>query len=162
MDQKHPATAALYRDLKQSRPFRSLEEALALSLMMCSQQMLARHQRVLKLENLSDVQYNILRILKGAGEEGRSCGEISERLVTRVPDVTRLLDRLEGRGLIRRERSKKDRRVVLSFASREAIRLLDKLDPLVAADTRVSLEHLDAEQRLSLLESLERLREGLK
>ncbi len=162
METLDSASASLYRDLKQSRPFRSLEEALLLSLLMCSQRMSEQLHRILKTENLSDVQYNILRILRGAGEEGRSCGQISERLVTRVPDVTRLLDRLEARELVRRERSSSDRRVVLSYATPRALTLLEKLDPLVSSGIRRSMEHLDEKQRLNLLASLERLREGLK
>jgi len=76
--------------------------------------MLSRHPaQVLKGEDLSMTQYNVLRILRGAGGDGLICGEIADRMITRDPDITRLLDRLERRGYVSRSQSRRDRRCVL-------------------------------------------------
>ena len=82
-----------------------------------------RLAHVLKTEELSSNQYNVLRILRGA-PEGLPCGEIGSRMITRDPDITRLLDRLEKRGLISRCRETKDRRMVLTRISAEGLKLL--------------------------------------
>jgi DNA-binding MarR family transcriptional regulator len=115
-------------EIQQNRPFRSVEEALLLSLLRTAEALANALARLLKQEALSQPQYNVLRILRGAGEEGRSCSEIGERLVSRVPDITRLLDRLEARELIRRERSSRDRRVMTSWITPKAAGILARLD----------------------------------
>lgn len=105
--------------------------------------------QVLKTADLSSTQYNVLRILRGA-PEGLPCGEIANRLITRDPDITRLLDRLEQRGLISRFRQTKDRRVVMAHITSQGLRLLDRLDiPVQQAHTR-QLGHL-GRKRLELL-----------
>jgi DNA-binding MarR family transcriptional regulator len=76
-------------------------------------------------------QYRVLRVLRRAGEEGLACREIAERLVPRDPDVTRLLDRLETRGLVTRRRDRPDRRVVRTRLTEEGLRVLERLDELV-------------------------------
>lgn len=86
-----------------------------------------------KAHGLTHAQYNVLRILRGAGTEGLSCQMISERLVTRVPDVTRLLDRMERDGLVVRERSEEDRRVVRARLVPKGRTKLDALDDPVLA-----------------------------
>jgi len=78
--------------------------------------------------DLSPTQYNVLRILRAAGGEGLPCGQISRRMLTREPDITRLLDRLEARQLIHRRRDARDRRIVLGHITEEGIELLKWLD----------------------------------
>ncbi len=78
-------------------------------------------------------QYNVLRILRGARPAGLPRYEVAERLISRAPDVTRLLDRLERQGLVERTRSAEDRRLSLSTISRDGLRLLDRLDPQIEA-----------------------------
>ncbi|MCB1047747.1 MAG: MarR family transcriptional regulator, partial [Calditrichaeota bacterium] len=85
--------------------------------------------QLLKVEGLSQPQYNVLRILRGAGEQGRSCSEIGERLVARVPDITRLLDRLEASGWVARERSSEDRRVVLTWLTDAGFAKVEAVHP---------------------------------
>ncbi|MGA8231065.1 MAG: MarR family transcriptional regulator, partial [Candidatus Acidiferrales bacterium] len=82
---------------------------------------------VLKNEDLSLTQYNVLRILRGAAQ-ALPCGEIASRMITRDPDVTRLLDRMEKRGLISRSRERRDRRVVLARLTPEGLKLVNRLD----------------------------------
>lgn len=97
--------------------------------------------QVLKSEDLSSNQYNVLRILRGA-PDGLSCGEIGNRMITRDPDITRLLDRLEKRDLISRRREAKDRRTVLTRIAPAGLKLLARLDEPVQAVHRKQLGHL--------------------
>ncbi len=105
---------------------------------------------VLKPFKLSHSQYNVLRILRGASPDGLACQEISERMISRDPDITRLLDRLEARDLVTRTRDQKDRRVVTARITPEGLRLLEELDKPIAEVDRYALQHL-GEQRLRIL-----------
>jgi DNA-binding MarR family transcriptional regulator len=109
--------------------------------------------KVLKTEDLSSTQYNVLRILRGA-PDGLPCGEIASRMITRDPDVTRLLDRLEKRELIARSREAKDRRTVMARITREGLRLLARLDEPVQTAHRKQLGHLGRERLRALAELL--------
>jgi DNA-binding MarR family transcriptional regulator len=109
--------------------------------------------QVLKDEDLSATQYNVLRILRGA-PEGLPCGEIGNRMITRDPDITRLLDRLEKRGFISRARDIKDRRMVLTRITPEGLELLARLDEPVQEAHRRQLGHLSRERLRELAELL--------
>ena len=102
----------LQKELKQQKPFGSLEQEVVLNVMRTAGSFRKGVSEVLKPFDLSSPQYNILRILRGAPEDGLPCSEVGDRLVGRDPDVTRLLDRLEKRELVERGRSLSDRRVV--------------------------------------------------
>ncbi len=108
--------------------------------------------QLLKAEDLSSNQYNVLRILRGA-PDGLPCGEIGNRMITRDPDITRLLDRLEKRGLIARWRDAQDRRVVMAKITAAGMKLLARLDGPVQEMHRRQLGHLGRE-RLSALACL--------
>ncbi|HEY4660081.1 MAG TPA: MarR family transcriptional regulator, partial [Terriglobales bacterium] len=116
----------------------SLEEAVFLDLLRTSDVLSRRLAYILKNEDLSSNQYNVLRILRGA-PEGLACGEIGSRMISRDPDITRLLDRLEKRGLISRCRETKDRRTVLTRISPEGLKLLARLDEPVQQAHREQL-----------------------
>src|SRR4051794_20449400 len=107
---------------------------------------------VLRTEKLSMTQYNVLRILRGA-PDGLSCGEIGNRMITRDPDITRLLDRLEKRGLISRSRETRDRRTVTARVTPTGLTLLARLDRPVQDAFRAQLGHL-GEKRLNELSEL--------
>lgn len=108
---------------------------------------------LLKAEQLSPTQYNVLRILRGA-LEGLPSGEIGQRMITRDPDITRLLDRLEKRGLIARWRVSKDRRMVLARITPEGLKMLDRLDRPMQEGHRKQLGHLGRERLKALCELL--------
>jgi DNA-binding MarR family transcriptional regulator len=129
------------------------EEAAFLDLLRTADILSRRLIPVLKAEDLSATQYNVLRILRGAGE-GLACGEIASRMITRDPDVTRLLDRLEKRGLISRCRETKDRRTVMARITPEGLKLLARLDEPVQAAHRKQLGHLGRERLRTLTEVL--------
>lgn len=113
---------------------------------------------VLKASDLSFAQYNVLRILRGAGTDGLTCGGVSERLVQHDPDVTRLLDRLEKRSLIERHRDQKDRRVVRTAITDAGLALLAQLDAPVDAVHEQQLGHLSDGRLKELLAVLEEVR----
>ena len=129
------------------------EEAAFLDLLRTADVLSRRLAHVLKNEDLSSNQYNVLRILRGA-PEGLPCGEIGNRMITRDPDITRLLDRLEKRGLISRCRETRDRRMVLTRISAEGLKLLARLDEPVQEAHRGQLGHLGRERLKALTELL--------
>ena len=129
------------------------EEAAFLDLLRTTDLLSRGPAQVLKSEDLSPTQYNVLRILRGA-PEGLACGEIGNRMITRDPDITRLLDRLEKRGLIARERDAKDRRMVLARITSEGLKLLARLDEPVHEAHRKQLGHLGRERFTQLAELL--------
>ena len=113
----------------------------------------------LKGAELTLTQYNVLRILRGAGDEGATCGQISERMVTKDSDITRLLERLEVRGLITRGRDGQDRRFITVRITDEGLRLLAELDGPVAECHRRQIGHLGQERLAALGNLLDAARE---
>jgi DNA-binding MarR family transcriptional regulator len=137
-----------------SKPRGACPEELAfLELLRTSDQLNRRLVPVLKAEELSGTQYNVLRILRGA-PEGLPCGEIGNRMITRDPDITRLLDRMEKRNLISRCREAKDRRTVLTRITAEGLKLLSRLDEPVQNAHSKQLGHLGRERLKALCELL--------
>jgi len=115
-------------EIKQSKPFGSLQEEAFLALQRTADQLQGRVAEMLKPYGLSPTQYNALRILRGAGDSGLACSEIGERMINRDPDITRLLDRLQRRGLVRRARDRQDRRVIMAHITAAGSKLLKDLD----------------------------------
>ena len=146
--------SAVQADLK-PKPGSSPEEITHLEMMRTMEALSHRFAQVLKAEDLSSTQYNVLRILRGASE-GLPCGEIGNRMVTRDSDITRLLDRLEKRSLVTRCRETKDRRTVWTRITPEGLELLARLDEPVRAAHLELLGHLGT-RRLNLLADLLRL-----
>jgi DNA-binding MarR family transcriptional regulator len=130
----------------------SPEEAAFLDLLRTTDMLSRGLVTILKPEDLSSTQYNVLRILRGA-PEGLPCGEIAKRMITRDPDITRLLDRLEKRGLISRSREARDRRTVMARITGAGLKLLARLDEPIQEAHRKQLGHLGRE-RLRLLTGL--------
>jgi|SRR5882724_2545784 len=146
-------------EIKQQKPFESLEEEALLSVLRTADVLTQRIAAVLKPFKLSHSQYNALRILRGAGPDGLACQEIAERMITRDPDITRLLDRLEARELVTRGRDGKDRRVVLTRITPQGKRLLEALDQPIAEVDRQPLQHLGERRLRALIQLLEVARE---
>src|SRR5712672_3341312 len=127
--------------LDQSRASSHPEEAAFLDLLRATDMLSRGLIQVLKAEDLSATQYNVLRILRGS-PGGLPCGEIAARMITRDPDVTRLLDRLEKRGLVSRCRETKDRRTVWTRITPEGLKVLARLDEPIQNAHRKQLGHL--------------------
>ena len=149
----------LREEIQQQKPFESLEQEAVLNVLHTADVLLQRITAVLKPFKLSHSQYNVLRILRGAGPEGLACREIGERMITRDPDITRLLDRLEARGLLTRTRDQKDRRVITARITEEGRRLLDALDQPIAEVDRQPLQHLGEQRLRTLIQLLELARD---
>lgn len=148
----------LKREIKQKRPFSSVQEEVVLSIMRTADQVVVPMNDVLRAAGLSPSQYNVLRILRGAGEDGLPCGEITERMVRRDPDLTRLLDRLETASLVSRTRDTKDRRIIRAAITEEGLTLLNSLDDPVEESIRRTLAHMPVARLRTLLELLEEVR----
>src|SRR5438270_7668085 len=134
------------------------EELTFLELCRTTDMLSRKVSEVLKAEELSSNQYNVLRILRGAAD-GLACGEIGSRMITRDPDITRLLDRLEKRNLIARQRDARDRRMVMAMITPEGLDLLSRIDEPVRELHRSQLGHLGSERIRTLNELLELARE---
>jgi DNA-binding MarR family transcriptional regulator len=150
---------SLRDELRQRKAFTSLEEECFLNIVRTEAVLRASLARLLKASGVTPAQYNVLRILRGAGVEGLCRNAIGARLVTRMPDVTRLLDRMEEGGLIVRGRSTEDRRHVDTRLTAKGRKLVDSLDAPVDAEHRRSLGHLSASQLRELIELLTLARE---
>ena len=129
------------------------EETLYVELLRVADLLSRQPMQLLKTHDLSPNQYNVLRILRGA-PEGLLCGEIGQRMISRDPDITRLLDRLEKRGLITRCRGSEDRRRIRSRITREGLALLQSLDQPVQEVHRSQLGYLGEERLRSLIREL--------
>ena len=144
----------LREELRQRRPFTSLQQEAFLNVERTEAVLHDAFERMLKPYGVSATQYNALRILRGAGPEGLCRNEIRDRLITRMPDVTRLLDRMEEAGLVTRVRSSEDRRLVTTQLTERGRQLVDKLDAPVAAEHQRRLGHLTSKQLRTLIELL--------
>ena len=151
---------SLRKEIKQTKPFASLEEEAFLGLQRTADALQRGMVEVLKPSGLSPSQYNVLRILRGAGETGLACREIGDRMITRDSDTTRLLDRLEARGLITRERGRRDRRVITTRITTDGLQALRRLDAAVAEFPRRRMGHVGAERLRSLVRVLDQLRQA--
>ena len=145
--------------IQQEKPFASLEDEALVSLQRTADRLHWRLSEMLKPYGVSPTQYNALRILRGAKDAGRSCSEIAERMINRDPDITRLVDRLERRGLVKRSREGRDRRVIITRITAAGMELLDRLDGPVGEFNRKMLKHLGEPQLRSLITLLEAARE---
>ena len=151
-------TGNLQKELKQKKPFSSLEQEVVLNVMRTASLLRESTAEVLKGHELTASQYNVLRILRGADAEGLPCSEVGDRLVSRDPDVTRLLDRLEKRGLVERGRSPGDRRIVTARITQKGIDLANELDGPVAGVHDSQLGHMKKKALKKLVALLEQAR----
>lgn len=148
------ADHSLLHELKQKKPFPSAREEAFVALLRTADMLRWRGSEVLAPEDLSATQFNVLRILRGAGEAGLPTLDIGARLVEQAPGITRHIDRLEARGLVRRERVAKDRRQVLCHIEPAGLRLLERLEGPVAEATTAIFSGLKTGEIEALLASL--------
>jgi DNA-binding MarR family transcriptional regulator len=148
----------LQAEIRQQRPFRSREAEALLNVLRTADALTQRLAEALKPFGLTPSQYNVLRILRGAGAEGSRCGEIAERLVAHDPDVTRLLDRLERSGLVTRARDAEDRRVVRTTITARGLAVLKVADGPVDAVATTHFGSLGSRAIGELIAALEAVR----
>jgi DNA-binding MarR family transcriptional regulator len=149
----------LQQEIKQTKPFADRRAETFLNVQRTADFLMQGINGVLKPAALTPTQYNVLRILRGAGPEGLACREIGERMITRDPDLTRLLDRMEGRNLVNRHRQGRDRRIVTVRIAPEGLEAMDRVEDSLRALMEKQFRNFD-ESRLDLLiELLESLRD---
>ncbi len=148
----------LQEELRQSKPFPSPEAEAAVSLARTAACLDHATAEMLRPYGITATQYNVLRILRGAGPQGLCRNEVRDRMVAPVPDATRLLDRLVFLGLVTRDRDTPDRRYVTARLTEAGATLLAELDPVVAAGNQRLLGHLGAERLRALIDLLAEVR----
>src|SRR3954468_14325741 len=153
-------TPKLQHELKKKRPFESLEQEAALSLLRTSDQLQICFARLLREHGLTPSQYNVLRILRGEGQP-LPILEIASRTITVVPGITGLIDRLEQAGCVNRVRCAKDRRVIYVALAEQGTQTLAALDEPLAALHRELLGHLAPAELKELIRLLEKVRSVL-
>lgn len=148
----------LLQELRQNKPFQSVAQEAVLELLKTTDYVRRRMARALDPHDLSLQQYNVLRILRGAGSDGLPTLEVAARTIEETPGITRLMDKLEAKHLVRRERCSADRRQVLCWITPEGEALLAKLDPTLDQTVAGVFDGLTPEQLRGLIDSLEQIR----
>lgn len=148
----------LQAEIRQRKPFVSLEEETYLNLVRTADALTRELELLLQPHGITTTQYNVLRILRGAGAEGATCSAISERLLAFDPDVTRLLDRMEKAQLVQRTRSVTDRRVVLTTITPTGLELLARLDEPLENLVKQQFKALSRARLTQLIADLEEIR----
>jgi DNA-binding MarR family transcriptional regulator len=147
--------------IQQTRPFRSSSQEGVVALFLTADVLRRSIARMLDQHGgLTLQQYNVLRILRGAGEAGLPTLEIPERMIEQAPGITRLLDRLERKKWVQRERSQTDRRQVLCRITKSGLALLARIDEHVDREDDEALAMLSRSEQRALIELLDRIRAG--
>ena len=149
----------LQAEIKQNKPFASLEHEAMLGLLRTAALVDHATDEALRPFGVTGTQFNVLRILRGAGDAGLCGREIGERMITRVPDVPRLLERLEKAGLISRERDSSDRRHVTARITRQGMDLLEAVGAL-STPIEQRFKELSEDQLRTLIDALDSVRAG--
>src|SRR5688572_25760021 len=150
----------LKEDIRQRKAFTSLQQEAFLNVLRTSSTLTDDLEELLKPYGISATQYNVLRILRGAGQGGLCRNELRDRMLTRMPDMTRLLDRMEDAGLVKRSREQDDRRMVLTQITARGRELLGELERPLTQLHREQLSQLTDDQLRTLIDLLTLVREG--
>ena len=150
--------AELKEEIKQSKPFSSLHQEATLSIQRTANLLGDEFETLLKPYDITRTQYNVLRILRGAEPTGLCRNEIRERLINKMPDATRLLDRMETAGLVTRSREEDDRRMVRTHITARGKQIVDELDQPVVEHHHDQLGHLSHEELETLIRILSKAR----
>jgi DNA-binding MarR family transcriptional regulator len=149
-------------ELKQNKPFSSVGEEASIAILRTADEIQQQLVDLLKPYGLSPTQFNALRILRGSGAAGLPCSEIGERMINHDPDITRLLDRLEQRDLVQRQRDQKDRRIHVARITKAGLDLLKSLDKPVEEFHRVTTSQAGETNLKSLIRLLDKVRQSVQ
>jgi DNA-binding MarR family transcriptional regulator len=149
----------LREEIRQRLPFESLEQEAFLNIVRTAAVLSDSFERMLRPSGITAAQYNALRILQGGEPQGLCRNEVRDRMLTRMPDMTRLLDRLEAAGLVSRVRDAEDRRVVTTRITSAGRQLLQDLAARVRQEHGRRLGHLNEAQLRTVIELMSRLRQ---
>jgi DNA-binding MarR family transcriptional regulator len=152
---------SLREEIRQNKPFASPAQEALLALSRTTDLLQRRFAELVEPSGISLQQYNVLRILRGAGQEGTPTLEIADRMIQRTPGITRLLDKLEAKHLVRRKRCPEDRRQVLCWITEAGLRVLADLDRPAADSGKQAMASLRASEVRTLIALLQRVRAGL-
>jgi DNA-binding MarR family transcriptional regulator len=152
--------APLKNEIAQLRPFASLEEEAILNLLRSADALERAFHLRIRNWGLTSTQYNVLRILRGAGPEGLTCSAIGGRMITAVPDITRLLARLKAMKLIHQKRDERDRRVIWTTIGAAGLELLEQMNPVVSALPGEFLGHMNRKELNEFIRLLESARQA--
>lgn len=152
------APSSLQNEIRQSKPFPSLEQEATVAILRTADFLKHQSSPIFVAQDITQQQYNVLRILRGAGRDGLPTLAIAERLIEHTPGITRLLDRLEAKALVRRSRPDCDRRQVFCYITDSGLELLARLDSDVDAQSRSGFSSLAPEEIRTLLKTLEKIR----
>ena len=155
------ATRSLREEIRQSKPFHSKSQEAYLALVRTADDSKRYIGQVLEQQGVTLQQYNVLRILRGAGDEGLPTLAVAERMIERTPGVTRLIDRMERKGWVTRERCTQDRRRVWCMITASGLDLLDRLDVPVGQMDDALGGALDDDETVELIGYLDRMRAHL-
>jgi DNA-binding MarR family transcriptional regulator len=153
-----PDKIPLVAAIRQKQPFQLPQQELYLSLLKTASDLSHLADQFFRQFEITQIQYNVLRILRGAGSAGLCRNEISERMITAAPDMSRLLERMEKAGLIRRSRDRDDKRQVASTITRKGESLLDKMEAPLIDFHKHQLQALGSARITSLLDGLSEIR----
>jgi len=151
-------SSALQRELRQRRPFRSPAHEATVGLMRTADLIRRQAAALVEPHGITLQQFNVLRILRGAGDEGLPTLEVGGRMIEQTPGVTRLLDRLEAKELVRRQRCPKDRRQHLCWITGKGLSLLEKLDVVTEGSHEEALKGLRHKDRTTFIRLLDGIR----
>jgi MarR family transcriptional regulator, organic hydroperoxide resistance regulator len=161
MKSSRPVRSALQQEILQRRPFRSPAEEASLSVMRTASLVRRTITDVVSPFGISQPQYNVLRILRGAGPEGLPTLVVRDRLIDDAPGITRLVTKLTRAGLVRRERSTPDQRQVICRITSKGLALLKTLDPLIVPAGESGATGLSTREQRSLIHLLDKVRRGI-
>src|SRR5262245_8675532 len=148
----------LQQELKQRKPFQSVAQEALLGLMRTTDLVRRQAAAVIEPHGITLQQYNVLRILRGGGADGVPTLEIADRMIEQTPGITRLLDRLEAKGFVKRQRCQKDRRQHLCWITPKSAALLEKLDTPMVEFGEHLMKGLTPDQRIALVHLLDAFR----
>jgi DNA-binding MarR family transcriptional regulator len=152
---------SLREEIRQTKPFDSPAQEAILGLYRTVDLLRRRFSNLVDPRGISLQQYNVLRILRGAGKTGTPTLDIADRMIEQTPGITRLLDKLEAKQLVRRERCSEDRRQVLCWITNAGLRLLADLDQPLSASGATAMEPLTNPELRALISQLETIRSCL-
>lgn len=160
MPPDRPNSRSIQQEIQQTRPFHSKSQEAVIALLRTASVVSRRFSRLVEPHGVSLAQFNVLRILRGAGHEGLPTLAIRDRMIDEGSTVTRLLDKLELAGLVTRDRSRPDRRQVLCRITPAGEALLTRLDPDIEAANDAAMAMLDDAEVGQLLDLLASVRTG--
>ena len=150
----------ILQEIRQTRPFRTQQEEAVLNIVRTADALKRGGELLFRRHGITSAQYNVLRILRGAGDRGLHCSAIAERMITAEPDITRLLMRMERLGLLVRHRDTSDRRMVTAIATDRGLQLLDELEAPLRELQERQFAMLSEDEIEALTDGLEKVREG--